>query len=160
MDNTTGSANITESSPGVITYLKLIDAPVTSADIAGLQDQACSTVVTPTYAIAASANPVAGGTVACAPNPVLSGSTSVCTATPNAGYTFTGWSGDCSGTTCNLANVTAAKSVTANFAPTNGPPPPIAAQPIPTLSEVSTWLLAGLLALLSLFWLRRRNAKR
>ena len=160
MDNTTGSANITESSPGVITYLKLIDAPVTSADIAGLQDQACSTVVTPTYAIAASANPVAGGTVACAPNPVLSGSTSVCTATPNAGYAFTGWSGDCSGTTCNLANVTAAKSVTANFAPTNGPPPPIAAQPIPTLSEVSTWLLAGLLALLSLFWLRRRNAKR
>lgn len=157
MDNTTGAANISESSAGVITYLKLIDAPVTAADISALQDEACSTVVTPTYAIAVSANPSAGGTVACTPNPVLSGSDSGCTATPNAGFTFTGWAGDCSGTTCNLTGVTGAKSVTANFAPASGPP---TAQPIPTLSRTSTWLLAALLAIGAGMWLRRRTAKR
>ncbi|MGE5667442.1 MAG: IPTL-CTERM sorting domain-containing protein, partial [Betaproteobacteria bacterium] len=147
-------ANISESSPGIITYLKLIDAPVTSADISALQNEACSTVVTPTYAIAVSTNPPAGGTAACAPNPVLSGGSSVCTAAPNAGYSFVSWAGDCSGAMCNLTGVTAAKSVTANFAPVSGQPP---AQQIPTLSKMGTWLLAGLLALLTGIWLRRRT---
>jgi hypothetical protein len=156
MDNTTGSANISESSPGVITYLKLIDTPVTAADISALQDQACSTVVTPTFAISVSAAPLAGGTAQCAPNPVLSGSNSVCTATPNAGYAFTNWTGDCSGTTCNLTGVTAAKSVTANFAPTTTAPP---VQQVPTLSTMGTWLLAGLLVLLTGIWVRRRNTQ-
>jgi hypothetical protein len=154
MDNTTGAANISESSPGVITYLKLIDAPVTAADIPTLQNEACSTVVTPTYAIAVSTSPPAGGTALCTPDPVLSGGSSVCTATPNAGYRFTNWAGDCSGATCNLTGVTAAKSATANFAPVSGPPP---VQPIPTLSKVATWLLAGLLALFAGIWVRRRN---
>jgi len=156
MDNTTGAANISESSPGVITYLKLIDAPVTAADIPTLQNEACSTVVTPTYAIAVSTSPPAGGTALCTPNPVLSGGNSVCTATPNAGYGFTNWAGDCSGATCNLTGVTAAKSVTAIFAPVSGPP---AVQPIPTLSKMGTWLLAGLLALFAGIWVRRRNTK-
>jgi uncharacterized repeat protein (TIGR02543 family) len=156
MDNTTGAANISESSPGVITYLKLIDAPVTASDISTLQDQACSTVVTPSYAVTVSSNPPAGGTAVCTPNPVLSGSSSACTATPNSGYTFTGWTGDCSGATCNLAGVTAAESVTANFAPSGGP---TTVQQIPTLSKMGTWLLAGLLVLFAATLLRRRNAK-
>ena len=157
MDNTTGAANISESSPGIIIYLKLIDAPVTSADIATLQTQACSTVATPSYAIAVSTNPSAGGSVLCTPNPVLSGGGSVCTAAPNPGYSFAGWVGDCSGATCNLTGVTAAKSVTANFAPASGQPP---AQQIPTLSKMGTWLLVGLLALLTGIWLRRRTRLR
>jgi alpha-tubulin suppressor-like RCC1 family protein len=68
------------------------------------------------YAITATASPTAGGTVSCTPNPVTHGASSTCTATPNAGYTFSAFSGDCSGASCVLSNVTAAKSVTANFA--------------------------------------------
>ncbi len=68
-----------------------------------------------TYAIAAAASPVAGGTVSCTPNPVSHGSGATCTATPNANYTFGSFSGDCSGATCTLSNVTSAKSVTASF---------------------------------------------
>ena len=65
------------------------------------------------YAVTVSAG--TGGTASCAPNPVSHGGSSTCSATPGAGYSFTGWSGDCSGATCALTNVTAAKSVTANF---------------------------------------------
>jgi hypothetical protein len=68
-----------------------------------------------TYPITATANPVAGGTVTCTPNPVSHGSSSSCTATPAAGYRFSTFSGACYGATCNLTNVTAAKSVTATF---------------------------------------------
>jgi uncharacterized repeat protein (TIGR02543 family) len=157
MDNTTGSANITESSPGVITYLKLIDTPVTAADIAALQQQACSTVVATTYPISTAASPSAGGTAQCSPNPVLSGENSVCTATPNPGYTFTGWSGDCTGATCNLTAVAAARSVTANFAPVGAP---AEVQQVPTLSEIGTGLLAALLALATAIRLRRRDTGR
>ena len=156
MDNTTGSAAISESSPGIITYIKLIDTPVTAAEIAALQTQACSTVVTPTFAITVTGSPAAGGTVACTPNPVLSGSNSVCTATPNAGYSFAGWGGDCAGTvgtTCTLTNVTATKAVTASFAPVGGP----GVQPVPTLSKTGGWLLAGLLVLLAAIGMRRRS---
>ncbi len=70
------------------------------------------------YAITTAANPVAGGTVSCTPNPMNFGSTSTCTATANAPYSFGGWSGDCTGASCVLSNVTAARSVTANFVPT------------------------------------------
>ena len=157
MDNTTGSANITESSAGVITYLKLIDTPVTAADIAALQQQACSSVVATTYPISTATSPSAGGTAQCTPNPVLSGENSVCTATPNAGYTFTGWSGDCSGASCNLTAVSAAKSVTANFAPVGVP---TEVQPVPTLSQIGTGLLAALLALVTVMGLRRRDTRR
>ncbi len=67
----------------------------------------------PTYAITVSAG--TGGTASCAPNPVSHGGGSTCTATPGGGYSFTGWSGDCTGATCILSNVTSAKSVTASF---------------------------------------------
>jgi uncharacterized repeat protein (TIGR02543 family) len=157
MDNTTGSANITESSAGVITYLKLIDTPVTSSDIAALQAEACSTVVAATYAVTVSTSPSAGGTAQCTPNPVLSGGSSVCTATANAGYGFTGWTGDCTGATCTLANVSGTRSVTANFAPVVATP---TVQDVPVLSTTATWLLGGLLALLAGFGLRRRDTRR
>jgi len=46
------------------------------------------------------------------------------TATPASGYVFSSWSGDCSGTTspCSV-NMSAAKTVTANFTATLAPPP-------------------------------------
>ena len=70
----------------------------------------------PSYAITETANPMTGGTVSCTPNPVDFGGTSTCNATVNAGYTFTDWSGACTGTgACTLTNVTSAQSVTANF---------------------------------------------
>jgi hypothetical protein len=67
------------------------------------------------YTITATASPSAGGTVTCSPNPVNSGSSSTCTPTAATGYTFSSFSGDCSGSTCTLTNVTANKSVSANF---------------------------------------------
>ena len=69
-----------------------------------------------TYSINTSANPPAGGTVACTPNPANQGGSSTCIAATNPGYTFTDWIGDCSGSgTCSLSNVTTSKTVTANF---------------------------------------------
>ncbi|PAT41510.1 hypothetical protein CK623_00815 [Vandammella animalimorsus] len=68
-----------------------------------------------THAITATASPTAGGTVSCTPNPVPNGGNATCTVTANTGYTFTSFSGDCTGTTCTLTNVTSAKNVTANF---------------------------------------------
>jgi len=68
-----------------------------------------------TFTIASSANPPAGGSVSCTPNPVNYGQNSVCTATANTGYSFNTFSGDCTGATCTLSNVTAARNVTANF---------------------------------------------
>ena len=67
------------------------------------------------YPITATADPAAGGTVTCTPNPVLHGASSTCTATPKTGYTLTAFSGACTGTSCALTNVTEAKGVTANF---------------------------------------------
>jgi hypothetical protein len=67
------------------------------------------------HAITTATIPSAGGSASCDPNPVNHGSDSSCTATANAGYSFANWSGDCSGASCALTNVTAAKSVTANF---------------------------------------------
>lgn len=71
----------------------------------------------PTYPITTAVSPVAGGSVSCSPNPVSSGGTATCTATPSSGYGFSSWGGHCSGTspTCQLTNVTSSKNVTANF---------------------------------------------
>jgi hypothetical protein len=49
---------------------------------------------------------------------VAHGGSSTCTATPNPGYAFIRWSGDCAGTvgpTCTLNHITAARTVTANL---------------------------------------------
>ncbi|RMX11335.1 IPTL-CTERM sorting domain-containing protein [Allofranklinella schreckenbergeri] len=67
------------------------------------------------HVITASANPSTGGSVTCTPNPVPNGRDASCTATASSGYTFVDFSGDCSGATCSLTNVTSPKSVRANF---------------------------------------------
>lgn len=67
------------------------------------------------YAVLIAASPPGGGIVSCAPNPVAHGGDSTCTATPNTGYSFNGFSGDCAGAACALSNVTSAKNVTASF---------------------------------------------
>ena len=82
------------------------------------------------YPISTSASPSAGGSVTCTPNPVNHGSNSTCTASANSGYTFSAFSGDCTGATCTLSNVTSAKAVTATFTlnsyPINSTASPIA----------------------------------
>lgn len=71
-----------------------------------------------TYVITVSVSPAGAGTASCTPNPVNEGSSSTCTAVVNPVYAPGNWSGDCSGPTCVLTNVTATRSVTANFVPT------------------------------------------
>jgi MYXO-CTERM domain-containing protein len=44
MDNTTGAAAISESSPGVVTFLRVSDQPITSTGLAASIDQACQAV--------------------------------------------------------------------------------------------------------------------
>lgn len=71
----------------------------------------------PSYTVSSAATPLAGGSVSCVPATVKSGNGSSCTATASPGYKFQAWSGDCSGATCSLSNITANKSVTASFLP-------------------------------------------
>jgi CSLREA domain-containing protein len=67
------------------------------------------------WAVATAVSPLGSGTLTCTPNPVPNGSSSTCTATPAPGFVFSQFSGDCSGASCVLNNVTAARSVTATF---------------------------------------------
>ena len=70
-----------------------------------------------TYPITTSASPAHGGSVVCAPNPVLHGGNSTCVARSNA-YRFTAWTGACAGHTgpsCTLINVRAAQTVGAQW---------------------------------------------
>ncbi|MCQ4167569.1 putative Ig domain-containing protein [Tahibacter harae] len=73
-----------------------------------------------TYAITTSVSPGGAGTLSCTPNPVNSGSTASCTATPNSGFVFDSISGCGLNTTTGpgpftTAAVTANCSVTATF---------------------------------------------
>ena len=68
-----------------------------------------------TYAISTAASPAASGSVTCTPTLVEHGKNATCTAAPAIGYRLSGWSGDCSGSTCQLASVTGPRSVTAQF---------------------------------------------
>lgn len=67
------------------------------------------------HTIATLVTPNQGGGLTCDPNPVEHGGSSSCTATANIGYQFTTWSGDCTGTTCDLVGVDAARTVVAGF---------------------------------------------
>ncbi|MDZ7699900.1 MAG: hypothetical protein U5R49_24235 [Deltaproteobacteria bacterium] len=84
-----------------------------------------------TYTLTTAANPAAGGSVAKSPDKTSydHGEEIAVTASAKGGYTFTGWSGDLSGTT-NPANLTmdGNKSVTANL-------PPLI--PLPTTATVT-----------------------
>lgn len=93
-----------------------LDGATLTVSIAPREDVICTfSNALATYAITTSTDPVEGGTVICAPNPVAHGGTSVCTATADTGYTFGGWSGDCTGSICELVDVTSPQSVTASF---------------------------------------------
>lgn len=86
------------------------------SDAAGSTATADLTVVAPaSYTITTAVNPVGAGTVTCTPNPVASGGNSTCIAMANSGYAFDAFTGDCSGAACALTNVTADKSIVANF---------------------------------------------
>ncbi|MBI3042490.1 MAG: Ig-like domain repeat protein, partial [Betaproteobacteria bacterium] len=86
-----------------------------------------------TYALTVTVN--GGGTVTSSPAGISCGAT--CTAsftqgtsvtfaaTPNSGYSFSGWSGACTGTGACTLTMDAAKSVTAAFADTQAPSVPV-----------------------------------
>lgn len=83
--------------------------------------------LTQAFTITTVASPPASGSVSCAPNPVPSGQTSSCTASPNSGYTFAGFStSSCGGASTNNPYTTSALAadctVTGTFtvAPING----------------------------------------
>lgn len=100
-----------------------------------------------TYAVTATAG--TGGTASCSPNPVVSGGSATCTATANAGYAFSAWTGDCAGqgVTCTLSNITSAMGSTASFTKT--------VQAVPTLSEWTMIILSFLLVGMTALGLRR-----
>ena len=105
------------------------------------------------HAITASAVPAAGGSVVCTPNPVQTGSSANCEAIPNAGYTLSGFTGcAASGNYCQLRNVTAPASVSANFTLTA-----TSLVPVPALGEWGLALLAMLAAGLGARRMRRQR---
>ena len=70
------------------------------------------------YAIDISVSPGSGGQVSCTPNPIDHGTSSTCIASPNEGFSFSSWGGDCSGhsgPSCELENVSSDQSIEANF---------------------------------------------
>lgn len=67
------------------------------------------------YDLILSISPPSGGSVACTNNPVKHGDSTSCTATASTGYSFVNWSGDCSGASCELTNVTSQLNPQANF---------------------------------------------
>ena len=86
-----------------------------------------SNTLTQAFTITPVASPPAGGSVSCAPNPVPSGQTSSCTASPNSGYMFAGFStSSCGGASTNnpytTSALTADCTVTGTFTltPING----------------------------------------
>jgi len=70
------------------------------------------------YNLTVAVNPAGGGTTdpAVGVHAYAAGSVVAVTATPATGYTFTGWSGACTGTGACSITMDADKSVTANFA--------------------------------------------
>lgn len=94
------------------------------------------------FSVAVNVDDPASGSVTCEPPTVASGGSSVCTATPSAGYLFSAWSGDCSGTNpvCTLENVIADRTVTATFRRAAAE-----IQAVPTLEAWGLMLLSGLL---------------
>jgi pectate disaccharide-lyase len=80
--------------------------------------------VTPvSYSLTTNASPTAGGSITRSPNTTTytAGTVVTLTAVAAAGYTFTGWSGDASGTsTSTTVTMSANRTVTANFSTTGG----------------------------------------
>ena len=80
----------------------------------GPRGVAVDQVVVATYVLSTNASPAAGGTVT-GGGTYNSGTVVTVAQSPNAGYAFTGWSGDCTGTGACSVTMDAAKSVTANY---------------------------------------------
>jgi gliding motility-associated-like protein/uncharacterized repeat protein (TIGR02543 family) len=116
--NTTGNktgSGIAFTPPYTLTITSVND--VKSMVMAG----AGATLTSPTcnntmsYTLTTTVSPAAGGTVT-GGGTYVEGSAAILTATPAAGYIFTGWNGDASGTsTSTTVAMTSNKSVTANF---------------------------------------------
>jgi|GEM_PF-2381064 len=104
---------------GLLDEIALYNRALSAVEVQDIYTQT-STPTSTAFTISTTVSPTAGGSVSCNPSSVTSGSSTTCTATASSGYSFTGWSGDCSGssTTCTLINVTTSKSVTANFTAT------------------------------------------
>ena len=104
-----------------------------------------------TYAVSATAG--TGGSASCSPSSVNHNGSSTCTATPDTGYQFDSWTGDCAGqgATCSLTNIVSDVTVEASFAPEDIPPDDMTAEPIP----LSPLWLHGLLSLLIIMLGRR-----
>ena len=73
------------------------------------------------YTLTTAVSPAGGGTTnpAVGPHGYAAGTVVAVTATPAAGYTFTSWSGACTGTGACSVTMNADKTVTANFTPIN-----------------------------------------
>jgi pectate disaccharide-lyase len=106
----------------------LIDAGVTSTgityngnapDLGAIESGNTST----SYSLTTNISPSAGGTVSRNPNATTyaSGTVVTLTATPGSGYTFTGWSGDVTGSSTSVTvTMNANRTVTANFTSSTG----------------------------------------
>jgi len=108
------SASVTGLSPGA-TYSFTVQARDAAGNVSS-PSNAVSVTTTVSYTLTIAAG--TGGTTYPAPGTYSysSGATVSVTATPAAGYTFTGWSGACAGTSSSCTvSMTAARSVTAGF---------------------------------------------
>ncbi len=122
------------------------------ADIGAIETATAAAVTWP-ITVTVSGPSAAGGGVSCAPNPVPNGGSANCiVGAPNAGYVFVGFSGACTGLACTLTNVTAAQSVTANYALA---PASQATQSVPALPTGFAAMMVTLLGWLA----RKRMAK-
>jgi uncharacterized repeat protein (TIGR01451 family) len=108
----TATATISASATGSLSNTATVSSATTDPNPA---NNSATDTDTLSYPITTTASPLAGGAVSCSPNPVSHGGSSTCTATANSGYTFSAFSGACSGATCSLTNVTGPASVTASF---------------------------------------------
>jgi hypothetical protein len=97
-------------------------------NMAGNVDLVANFSQVPTFTVLVTSNPPAGGTTT-GSGVYASGASATIRAIPNSGYSFTGWSGDASGSANPLTlTVNANRNITANFAlggpvagPANGP---------------------------------------
>lgn len=103
------------------------------------------------FTVIGSVNPAGAGTISCT-SPVIYNGDSICTASSNPGYVFTGFGGDCAGMTCNLTNITSNKVVTATFRLKATD-----TRAIPTLGEWGLVLLGLLAAGIGVVRIRRQG---
>ncbi|HMP20198.1 MAG TPA: right-handed parallel beta-helix repeat-containing protein [Ferruginibacter sp.] len=110
----TGTGTFTNILAGTYTYT-VTDAKGCTASTQLTITQPAATT---TYTLTTSATPSAGGSISRSPNATsyAAGTVVTLTATPAAGYIFTGWSGAVTGTATSVTvTMSANRSVTANF---------------------------------------------